>query len=171
MSDATRLRALMERAALPWEATEDRPDDDSDDEDAEWFACVLSHHPDTDDRDTVAVVTTGHGIEIDRAHAALIAEAVNALPTLLDAAEERDALRARVAELENELTRLRWGIVANAGRTSRGRMVRWAWVRDAVGCGSTRAAEMCVAAGFDPDEECGIEPDEDEDSAEVPRGE
>ena len=102
-SETERLRDLLKGTALPWEATEDRPDDDSDDEDTEWFACVVSPHPDTDDRDTVAVVTTGHGIEIDRAHAALIVGAVNALPALLDAADERDALRARVAELEDTI--------------------------------------------------------------------
>ena len=153
-SETERLRDLLKGTALPWEATEDRPDDDSDDEDTEWFACVVSPHPDTDDRDTVAVVTTGHGIEIDRAHAALIVGAVNALPALLDAADEA----------ERERDDLRWGIVANAGRTSRGRMMRWAWVRDAVGCGSTRAAQMCVAAGFDPDEVVGLEDYDEEET-------
>ena len=84
MSETKRLRDLLKGIALPWEATEDRPDDDNDDEDAEWFACVISPHPDTDDRDTVAVVTTGHGIEIDRAHAALIVD-----PAFVEQIQER----------------------------------------------------------------------------------
>jgi hypothetical protein len=69
----------------------------------------------------------------------------------------------RVRELEKELGRLRRGVVANAGRTSVGRKQRWAYVMDAVGCGSTRAAEMCVVAGFDPEGECGIEPDDEDE--------
>lgn len=64
-----------------------------------------------------------------------------------------------------ELARLRWGIVANAGRLSRaGALPRWAHVVDATGYGSTSARELCVHAGFDPDEIVGedgiIEADE-----------
>jgi hypothetical protein len=87
-----------------------------------------------------------------------------------DALAEVETLRAehalameRVRELEKELGRLRRGVVANAGRTSVGRKQRWAYVMDAVGCGSTRAAEMCVVAGFDPEGECGIEPDDEDE--------
>ena len=87
-----------------------------------------------------------------------------------DARAEVETLRAehalameRVRELEKELGRLRRGVVANAGRTSVGRKQRWAYVMDAVGCGSTRAAEMCVVAGFDPEGECGIEPDDEDE--------
>jgi hypothetical protein len=87
-----------------------------------------------------------------------------------DALAEVETMRAehalameRVRELEKELGRLRRGVVANAGRTSVGRKQRWAYVMDAVGCGSTRAAEMCVVAGFDPEGECGIEPDDEDE--------
>jgi hypothetical protein len=52
----------------------------------------------------------------------------------------------------DELTRLRWGVAANAGRLSSERTWRWSHVRRATGLGSTRAQELCVAAGFDPDE-------------------
>ncbi len=53
------------------------------------------------------------------------------------------------------LERLRWGVVANAGRLSAERKPRWSHVMDAVGLGSTSAWELCRAAGFDPDHLCG----------------
>lgn len=71
----------------------------------------------------------------------------------------RSSLEGRAAEVEllkAERDRLRWGVVANAGRLSReGRLPRWAHVREAAGVGSTTARELCTAAGFDPDEQVG----------------
>jgi len=54
--------------------------------------------------------------------------------------------------------------VANAGRLSNLRMERWAHVMEAVGLGRHSAIELCVDAGFDPDEIVGnlVEEDEDE---------
>ncbi len=52
--------------------------------------------------------------------------------------------------------RLRWGVVANAGRLSREVRPRWAHVMEATGFGSTAAAAFCVAAGFDPAEHVGL---------------
>ena len=62
---------------------------------------------------------------------------------------------------EQELTRLRWGVVANAGRLSKVKRPRWAHVMDATGFGSTSATALCVAAGFDPNEEVGNYEDEE----------
>lgn len=84
-----------------------------------------------------------------------INEAVDAVP--------EGELRARLREFVLENQRLRWGVVANAGRTSHRRMVRWGHVKAATGFGSTSSIALCVAAGFDPDEECGLIDDEDED--------
>jgi len=52
--------------------------------------------------------------------------------------------------------RLRRGVVANAGRLSREVRPRWAHVMDATGLGSTSAAALCAAAGFDPAEHVGL---------------
>ena len=113
------------------------------------------------------VVPWVSGALLSQGDSAFIAAARTDVPALV--AEARQ-LRAELATVTAERDRLRWGVVANAGRTSVGRKERWAYVKDAVGCGSTRAAEMCVAAGFDPDDECGIEPepDEDDDIAALP---
>lgn len=86
------------------------------------------------------------------------------VPDALDAADraaeraeaESAALRDLLAETERERDRLRWGVVANAGRCSPERKPRWAHVAEATGEGSTSAHRMCVAAGFDPDEVRGI---------------
>ncbi|HEY6875587.1 MAG TPA: hypothetical protein VI384_04435 [Candidatus Dormibacteraeota bacterium] len=57
--------------------------------------------------------------------------------------------------------RLRWGVVANAGRLSSTRLPRWAHVKEAVGVGSMSARTLCIAAKFDPDEEVGGGPPDD----------
>jgi hypothetical protein len=65
------------------------------------------------------------------------------------------------------LRKLRWSVVANAGRLSRrGPAPRWAHVMSAAGLGSTSAKDLCVAAGFDPDEEVGSWPEPCETCAE-----
>lgn len=52
-----------------------------------------------------------------------------------------------------ELRRIVWGLVHNAGRClTSGRVERWAAVMEAVGCGSTQAHELCRQHGLDPDE-------------------
>lgn len=120
--ETTRLRALLKGIALPWKAQPTVVDGDE----VECLALVLCPHGDDGDRDMVAEIDMGHGVECDDAHAALIVAAVNALPGLLDAAEraeraerERDDLAAtletrtaehalamaRVAELESALAR------------------------------------------------------------------
>lgn len=76
-------------------------------------------------------------------------------PTRAELIAERDATREKHS-------RLRWGVVANAGRLSREQKPLWAHVMDATGNGSTVSAELCVTAGFDPDEmRGGVEGDED----------
>ena len=57
-----------------------------------------------------------------------------------------------VTLLEEELQKLRFGVVANAGRRARVRRPRWAHVSDATGFGSTASVELCRQAGFDPEE-------------------
>lgn len=147
-SERARLRALIKDAALPW------------------FA---EHRGIVDDRGGTIVA------DLVEAGAAwgyvepqgIIVGAVNALPATLDAldAADRAAERAEaesaalwdlLAETERERDRLRWGVVANAGRCSPERKPRWAHVAEATGEGSTSAHRMCVAAGFDPDEVRGI---------------
>lgn len=75
-------------------------------------------------------------------------EAIEALDVVARTAAERDAAMA-------ELMRMRWCVVANAGRLSQVRRARWAHVAEATGIGSTSATALCVAAGFDPDEVIG----------------
>jgi len=79
-----------------------------------------------------------------------------------DIAEQRDAALAevkRLRDVEAAYGRLRWGVVANAGRLSTKAAPRWAHVMEATGYGSASATELCVAAGFDPHEQCGAPPD------------
>lgn len=84
-----------------------------------------------------------------------------------------ERLLQRVRELEAELAlanRIGWGVVANAGRMSARRMVRWGHVRDAIGMGSTSSAELCRKHGFDPSEQVGpMDEDENAEDAEKPR--
>lgn len=54
------------------------------------------------------------------------------------------------ASAEDE--RALWGVVANAGRLSVKRKVRWAHVSDATGLGSNKSAELCRRFERDPDE-------------------
>ena len=54
--------------------------------------------------------------------------------------------------------RLRWGVVANAGRLSPEPKQRWSHVCDATGLGSTSAQQLCRDAGFDPDQIVGTDP-------------
>ena len=87
MSDeTTRLRALLERSALPWKV---RP------------LMKGKSHPaivEDGDGDTVTPIHIGHtSMERSDAHVALIVAAVNALPGLIDAAE-----RAERAERERD---------------------------------------------------------------------
>ena len=97
--ETTRLRALLKGIALPWKAQPTVVDGDE----VECLALVLCPHGDDGDRDMVAEIDMGHGVECDDAHAALIVAAVNALPGLLDRVEaaerERDVLRAQQAPL------------------------------------------------------------------------
>ena len=65
-----------------------------------------------------------------------------------------------MSEPETPFTDLRWRVVANAGRLSRSNKPRWAHVLDATAFGSTRAKELCVEAGFDPDEMIGGDTEE-----------
>lgn len=51
--------------------------------------------------------------------------------------------------------RILWGVVANAGRLSRERKVRWSHVIDATGLGSTYSTDLCRRFGFDPNETIG----------------
>lgn len=51
--------------------------------------------------------------------------------------------------------RILWGIVANAGRLSDRRKVRWGHVSDATAMGSQSSIALCRRFGFDPDEEVG----------------
>jgi hypothetical protein len=68
-------------------------------------------------------------------------------------------LRSQAAEIERLRAEARadakllWGVAHNV-KGKRGR-IRWAAVRDAVGCGSSVAAELCRRFGVDPDEERG----------------
>lgn len=51
--------------------------------------------------------------------------------------------------------RMLWGVVANAGRLSATKKVRWSHVSDATAMGSNTSAELCRRFGFSPDEEVG----------------
>lgn len=70
----------------------------------------------------------------------------------LAASQEATATREELAAVKDQLKRLVYGVVANAGRKSRRGVERWAVVRDRAGCGGTMATRMCVEAGFDPGE-------------------
>ena len=90
MSDeTTRLRALLDGIAMPWKAQPTIVDGDE----VECSALVLCPYGDDGDSTTVAEIDMGHDIECDDAHAALIVGAVNALPGLLDAAEQMQLAR------------------------------------------------------------------------------
>lgn len=83
-------------------------------------------------------------------------------PADTDPRDERiAALETQLAVVTKSRDALRRGVVANAGRFSRGRMVRWAYVADATGFGSTSSTELCTAAGFDPHEMIGSDDRED----------
>jgi hypothetical protein len=64
---------------------------------------------------------------------------------------------AELLRLESKLKDLTWRVVANAGQLSKERKPRWSHVSDVTANGSTVSAELCVSAGFDPDENCGGE--------------
>ncbi len=96
------------------------------------------------DKPALAPAITGNGRK-SAENAALIASAPATIAALV----------AEVERLREDLGRLRWGVVANAGRLSTDRMPRWAHVKAATGFGSTSATALCRAAGFDPDEEVG----------------
>lgn len=51
--------------------------------------------------------------------------------------------------------RVLWGVVANAGRMSYRRGMRWSHVVDATGLGSQSSIALCLRFGFDPDENVG----------------
>lgn len=113
-------------------------------------------------------------------HAALFAAGIHGGPgawrwrsdepgTILDdvAAWERMLGEMRDLGSVEALRKLRWSVVANAGRLSRrGPAPRWAHVMSAAGLGSTSAKDLCVSAGFDPDEEIGSWPEPRETCAE-----
>lgn len=68
--------------------------------------------------------------------------------------------RAALAARDEDLRKLRWCVVANAGRLSlRGPAPRWSHVMSAAGLGSTSAKALCVATGFDPEEQVGSWPE------------
>lgn len=69
----------------------------------------------------------------------------------LDGADAQ-ALEAALSGAIADLERLRWGVVANAGRLSSKAQPRWAHVKEATGLGSTASRQLCVDAGFDPEE-------------------
>ena len=87
--ETTRLRALLDGIAMPWKAQPTIVDGDE----VECSALVLCPYGDDGDSTTVAEIDMGHDIECDDAHAALIVGAVNALPGLLDAAEQMQLAR------------------------------------------------------------------------------
>lgn len=60
-------------------------------------------------------------------------------------------------ELRQAYERLRYGVVANAGRRSAASAPRWAHVLEATGLGKTSSQQLCRDAGFDPDEVVGGE--------------
>ncbi len=78
--------------------------------------------------------------------------------------DELRALSARAAVPEGD-NRVLWGIVANAGRLSGRRVMRWAHVSDATGLGSQSSIALCRRFGFDPDENVGGGEEGDEDAA------
>ena len=65
--ETTRLRALLKGIALPWKAQPTVVDGDE----VECLALVLCPHGDDGDRDMVAEIDMGHGVERDDARAAL----------------------------------------------------------------------------------------------------
>lgn len=104
--------------------------------------------------------------ELAATHApALLAEVKRLREEILDASDRvssRELWRLlatvtaeRDAAVESA-KRLRWGVVANAGRLSREAKPRWAHVMDATGFGSAAAEALCVAAGLDPAEHVGL---------------
>lgn len=74
---------------------------------------------------------------------------------------ERDGTAVPVESLGRDVSlktaddRILWGVVANAGRLSKKRKVRWGHVSDATGQGSNYSAELCRRFGFDPNEDVG----------------
>ena len=60
-----------------------------------------------------------------------------------------------VMEEVKKYERMLWGVVANAGRLSATKKVRWSHVSDATAMGSNTSAELCRRFGFSPDEEVG----------------
>ena len=137
-----------------------------------------------EDRDEIARLTAA----LDAAqretashrHAALFAAGIHGGPgawrwandptgTILDDAAAWERLLGEMRDLGSveALRKLRWSVVANAGRLSlRGPAPRWAHVMSAAGLGSTSAKDLCIAAGFDPDEEVGSWPEPCETCAE-----
>lgn len=63
-----------------------------------------------------------------------------------------DAAPQPQPQVSAEDERALWGVVANAGRLSAKRKVRWAHVSDATGLGSNKSAELCRRFERDPDE-------------------
>lgn len=68
---------------------------------------------------------------------------------------EREATPKQQPDIPVGDDRLLWGVVANAGRLSKERKVRWGHVSDATGMGSNSSAALCRRFGFDPDEDVG----------------
>lgn len=85
-------------------------------------------------------------------HAAVarMSRAERALHAYADAIESLGGVQED-AGLQAKYERLRYGVVANAGRHSSDPAPRWSHVADATGLGSTSAASLCREAGFDPD--------------------
>ena len=96
-SERTRLRALCKGIELPW-STADHYEEGS----PTGAVDILCDGGDAIERAVeVARIDMGFGEECDTAHAALIVAAVNALPGLLDAADELRVLKAvRAARLQ-----------------------------------------------------------------------
>lgn len=142
-----------------------------------------------DDEETLSTVAdrayllgreTGNRETASHRHAALLAAGIHGGPgawrwafdptgAILDDEAAWERLLGEMRDLGSveALRKLRWSVVANAGRLSRrGPAPRWAHVMSAAGLGSTSAKDLCVAAGFDPDEEIGSWPEPCETCAE-----
>lgn len=74
-----------------------------------------------------------------------------------DLADALDEALDAMTETERELKDLKWRVVASAGIGSKAKKARWCHVKDATIFGSSKSRDLCLAAGFDPDEMVGGE--------------
>lgn len=137
-------------------------------------------HARTDVPRLLATIDAAQRETASHRHAALLAAGIHGGPgawrwasdpsgTALDDVAAWERLLGEMRDLGSveALRKLRWSVVANAGRLSlRGPAPRWAHVMSTAGLGSTSAKDLCIAAGFDPDEEVGSWPEPCETCAE-----